>query len=60
MLQDLFPSIFAYIFEDPKLLEAKVEPETIPSSVASGANVIDGIIEGGIHDGEPLFIGENK
>jgi hypothetical protein len=60
VLQDLFPAIFAYIFEDPELLEAKVEPVTITNSSISNARVIDGIIEGGIHDGEPLFIGENE
>ena len=59
VLQDLFPAIFAYIFEDQKFLEAKVQPVLI-GNILSGANVVDGIIEGGVHDGEPLFIEKNE
>jgi hypothetical protein len=57
VLQDLFPAIFAYLFKDDKLLEAKVDPETIDNKVISGASVKNGIIHGGINDGEPLFLG---
>lgn len=57
VLQDLFSVIFAYIFEDPELLEAKVEPVTLHEWPASGAAVVDGVIEGGINNGEPLFTG---
>jgi len=60
VLQDLYPAIFAYLFDDPRFLEAKIEPVTIGDTVVSTARVIDGIIEGGIHDGEPLFVGENE
>jgi hypothetical protein len=60
VLQDMFPAIFAYMFQDPKLLESKVEPVTITNSSISGAKVVNGIIEGGINNGEPLFIGGNK
>jgi hypothetical protein len=60
VLQDLFPAIFAYIFQDPKLLESKVEPVTITNSLISDAKVVDGVIEGGINSGEPLFIEGNK
>jgi hypothetical protein len=48
VLQDLFPAVFAYIFADPGLLESRVEPR-IP------ANVIDGVIVGGIQNGQALF-----
>lgn len=60
VLQDLFPVIFAYIFDDLRFLEAKIEPVTIGDTVVSAARVNDGIIEGGIHDGEPLFVGEDE
>ena len=59
VIQDLFPAIFAYIFQDQKLLEAKVEPVTLDTSSISEAKVVDGVIEGGINSGEPLFIGGN-
>ena len=60
VLQDLFPAVFAYMFQDPNLLEARVDPVTVQNDAISEAKVIDGIIEGGINDGEPLFIGVNK
>jgi hypothetical protein len=52
VLQDLFPAVFAYLFEDERLLELKVEPSTLSSIVT----VRNGIIYGGINDGEPLFM----
>ena len=57
ILQDLFPAVFAYIFQDVSLLDAKIEPITDQDYIISGAKVVDGIIEGGINDGEPLFVG---
>ncbi len=60
VLQDLFPTIFAYLFNDPRFLETKIEPVTIGDTAVSGAGVANGIIEGGIHDGEPLFVGEDE
>jgi len=56
VLQDLFPAIFAYLFEDAKILEAKVASTTLHDSTISGASVKNGIIYRGINDGEPLFI----
>ena len=56
VLQDLFPAIFAYLFEDEKILEAKVAPRTIENETIIGAAVNNGIIIGGINDGEPLFL----
>jgi len=55
VLQDLFPSIFGYLFRDREMLAAKVEPITFRAYVVSGAKVENGIIRGGINDGEPLF-----
>jgi hypothetical protein len=55
VLQDIFPAIFAYLFKDEQLLESKIEPTTLYSFVT----VKDGILIGGVNDGEPLFIGDN-
>ena len=60
VLQDLFPAIFAYIFQDQNLLEAKVNSATILNDAINDARVLDGIIEGGFHDGEPLFLERNE
>ena len=57
VIQDIFPVIFAYLFEDEELLETKVEPNTLEGDLrTSGAQVKNGIIYGGINDGEPLFV----
>jgi hypothetical protein len=55
ILQDIFPVVFAYLYADPEILESQIEPTIDASSNISGASVVDGIIKGGIHDGEPLF-----
>lgn len=57
VLQDLFPVLFAFLCEDETILEAKVKPVTWRGNIFSGASVTNGILEGGIHDGEPLFLG---
>ena len=56
VLQDLFPSVFAYLFYDPSILESKVDPMTIQREAVSGAYVDNGVIHGGLDDGEPLFL----
>lgn len=58
VIQDIFPAIFAYLFRDATLLEAKVEPDILVPSVISGAQVKNGIIYGGINDGQPLFVSQ--
>lgn len=55
-LQDVFPAIFAYLFNDPGMLNARIRPETLEPDWISGTRVIDGIIQGGVNDGEPLFL----
>jgi len=55
VLQDLFPSIFSYLYKDEKLLRSKVESATVDLDRVSGASVKNGIIYGGIDDGESLF-----
>ena len=60
VLQDVFPAVFAYMFDDPGLLAARVEPVTREAGNTSGAKVEDGVIVGGMDDGEPLFAGGGK
>jgi len=60
ILQDLFPVLFAYIFEDQDLLKSKIEPITDNGMRISGVEVLDGIIVGGINDGEALFVAEDS
>ncbi|KKW06198.1 MAG: hypothetical protein UY40_C0002G0048 [candidate division CPR1 bacterium GW2011_GWC1_49_13] len=57
VLQDLFPAIFSYLFKDQTFLGAKVEPVTVDLDRISGASVFNGLIRGGIDNGEPLFLG---
>jgi hypothetical protein len=59
VLQDLFPAIFAYLYEDVSILESKIEPAIPTYNSISGASVKDGVIYGGIDDGEPLFLSGN-
>ncbi len=54
--QDIFPAIFAYLFQDRRLLSARIETSTFNRHMVSGAAVKNGIILGGINDGEPLFL----
>lgn len=56
VLQDLFPAVFAYLYQDSTILESKIEPVIVPPDAISGVSVNDGIILGGINDGEPLFL----
>ena len=60
VLQDLFPAVFAYLYQDAALLEAKIEPVILTDETVSGVSVRNGIIEGGIDDGEPLFLSDNS
>jgi hypothetical protein len=55
VLQDLFPAIFAYLFEDPRILESKIDPVIIDNAI-SGVTVKNGIIFGGMDDGGMLFL----
>jgi hypothetical protein len=55
VLQDIFPSVFAYMFEDQEILLSKIEPITVNGSNLSGVEVSNGIIIGGVDNGEALF-----
>jgi hypothetical protein len=60
VLQDLFPAVFAYLYKDATILESKIEP-IIPvpdRNRISDASVNNGVINGGIDDGEPLFLSD--
>jgi hypothetical protein len=60
VLQDVFPAIFAYMFEDESILDARVKPAIVAPNRISGVTVIDGIIYGGVNDGEPLFLSNSE
>ncbi len=56
VLQDVFPAIFAYLYNDAGILESKIEPVITYSYIISAASVNDSMIVGGIDNGEPLFL----
>lgn len=60
VLQDVFPAVFAYLYKDPTLLDAKIEPIIPPDwySSISGAYVENGIIVGGVNDGQSLYLSD--
>ena len=56
VMQKLFLTVFAYMYDDLSIMDFATEEDlSSRDRFISGANVIDGIIQGGIHDGEPLF-----
>ncbi len=56
VLQDIFPSILSYLYQDENILESKIDSLTVFPNTISGASVDEGIIHGGVNDGEALFI----
>jgi hypothetical protein len=56
-LQDVFPAIFAYVFGDPGILDARLPDEILASQREriSGLSVENDIIIGGADDGTRLF-----
>lgn len=56
ILQDVFPAVFAYIYEDDSLFDkTRADRATEPSKFILGVYVKDGIIIGGQDDGKGLF-----
>lgn len=56
LVQDAMPAALAYMYDDPSLFEKlRMEKRILYPEVIGGARVEDGIIHGGINDGEPLF-----
>jgi len=56
VLQDIFPAIFAYLYKDVRILDSKIEPVIPIPNKLSDVSVNNGIIIGGINNGEPLFL----
>jgi hypothetical protein len=56
IVQDLFPAIFAYMYSDTSLLENRLQRVTRDRYIVSGAYVDNGIVVGGMDDGEPLYL----
>ena len=56
VLQDIFPVMFAYLYDDSQFLTATVAPETLSPWRIIGVSVSDGRISGGVHDGQLLFL----
>jgi hypothetical protein len=59
VIQDIFPAVFAYMLQDEMILKTKIDPTIVIDNVISGVTVNNGIIHGGINDGEPLFLSGN-
>ena len=63
VIQDIFPAVFSTLYRDKKIFNVlKVEPFTadVHANRTSGVRINNGIIEGGINDGEPLFMEDNS
>lgn len=56
VLQDVFPAVFSYLYEDDTLFDKiRTTRETFKPRTIGGVTVKDGIVVGGVNDGEPLF-----
>lgn len=60
ILQDIFPVIFAYMYQDSSILDSKLRPVISAQPAISGVSVNNGKIKGGSDDGEELFLGSEK
>jgi hypothetical protein len=64
ILQDIFPAVFAYLFDDVSLFDrlrmqrTTSTETTLEDSKTLGVHIKDGMVVGGQHDGEPLFLYE--
>ena len=59
VLQDIFPAIFSYLYDDETLFKkTRMESMTVENFRTLGVYVKDGIIHGGKDDGKPLFVME--
>ncbi len=56
ILQDVFPVVFSYLFNDEAFLDYRMPRKTMDSVIIGGVYVEDGIIHGGPDDGELLFL----
>ena len=60
ILQDIFPAIFSYLYQDSSFEELRMEQVLARDAEGGirGVTVRDGYIEGGSFDGQPLFKSE--
>ncbi len=58
VLQDIFPSVFSYVYKDKDFLQFKIDPTIVDTSAISGVTVNNGLIVGGENNGERLFISQ--
>ena len=61
ILQDIFPAVFAYMYDDGAF-QALRTPRTLVRDAEGGikgVTVVDGMIEGGAYDGQPLYPASN-
>ncbi len=56
VLQDVFPAVFANLYQDAGLLDSRVKPLVDQENSISGASIENGIIRGGVDDDQPLFL----
>lgn len=56
VLQDVFPAVLAYLYDDQGILQLIVEPVIENTRPTSGVTVTNGVIAGGMDDGEALFL----
>lgn len=54
-LQDVFPAIFAWMYRDMSVLDIRLAPTSVEPQRTAGVIIDDGIIVGGVDDGEPLY-----
>ncbi len=62
IIQDIFPAVFSYLFDDESLFD-KTRAERIthyPNFFTKGVSVKDGIIIGGKDNNQPLFLKDKK
>lgn len=56
VLQDIFPAIFAWMYRNESILEERVPPITLPDYIIGRIGIQNGVIVGGVNDGEALFL----
>lgn len=56
ILQDIFPAVFSYMYADGTIRDLDLERVIPQENAISGVSVKDGIIEGGLQNGQSLFV----
>lgn len=55
IIQDIFPSILAFLANDLSLFDKLKMPRVSNSGATGGVYIDNGVLVGGVNDGEPLF-----